>query len=110
VLAQVQPEDAICFAGTGAEVFLYYMQKEKHVPWSALPNVHYSRGARCFGSAPEGVAKTGSAYQRAWLLKTDASPQQFAWISQLLTQRFGPASAHGSFGCPAGKITVELMP
>ncbi|HYX53775.1 MAG TPA: hypothetical protein VE783_10025, partial [Candidatus Limnocylindrales bacterium] len=110
VLAHFQPEDAICFAGTGAEPFLYYMREEKHMPWGALPNVHYSQGARCFGAAPENVAKASSPYRRAWLLKTDATREQYAWISRLLSARFGPASSQGSFGCPPGKIGVELLP
>jgi hypothetical protein len=86
------------------------MRELTHMLWSALPNVYYSNGARCFGSAPENVAHAGSPYQRAWLLKTDSSPAQYAWISQLLTSRFGPVSEQGSFGCPTGKIRVELLP
>ena len=109
VVAKARAEDAICFAGTGAEVFLYYMQREQHVPWSELPNVRYSQGARCLGNAPEKLAGSGSPYQRVWLLKTDSSPEQYAWISQLLTARFGLGSPQGFFGCPAGKITVELL-
>ncbi|HVO61068.1 MAG TPA: glycosyltransferase family 39 protein [Terriglobales bacterium] len=110
VVATARATDAICFAGTGAEVFLYYMQREKHMPWSALPKPYYSRGARCFSNSPEDVAKADSPYHGAWLIKTDASPEQHRWISELLTSRFGSARPEGSFACPAGKITIELLP
>lgn len=110
VVANAHGDDAVCFAGTGAEIFLYYMQREKHMPWSALPSPHYSRGARCLGNSPEAIASAASPYQRAWLLKTDASPQQQQWLSRLLTARFSPALPKASFGCPAAKIAIELLP
>jgi uncharacterized membrane protein len=110
VLANTHSDDAICFAGTGAEVFLYYMQREQHTPWIRLPHVHYSRGSRCLGNSPEAVAQAGSPYRRAWLLKTDSSAEQYRWISQLLASRFGSLQSQPAFGCPVGKITVQLLP
>lgn len=109
VVARARPQDAICFAGNGAEVFLYYLQREKQMAWGSLPNVRYSQGARCLGDSPEKIAEATSGFRRAWLLKTDATEESYGRLLQLLTDRFGPPSAQGSFGCPGGKISVRLL-
>ncbi len=109
VVARAGPQDAICFAGNGAEVFLYYLQREKQMAWAELPNVRYRQGARCLGDSPEKIAEATSGFRRVWLLKTDASEESYRWIFELLTGRFGPPSAQGSFGCPGGRISVELL-
>jgi len=109
VVERARPQDAICFAGNGAEVFLYYLQREKQMAWGSLPNVRYSQGARCLGDSPQKIAEATSGFRRAWLLRTDATEESYSWIFELLTARFGPPSFQGSFGCPSGKIKVQLL-
>ncbi len=109
VLANERPGDAVCFSGNGAAPFLYYMQRERRLDWRTLPNERYSHGVRCLGDFPEKVAQANSGYRRAWLLSTDGGEQQYEWILKLLIPRFGPPAPLGSFACPPGKISVNLL-
>lgn len=109
VLANAHAGDAFCFSGNGAEVFLYYMQRERQVPWSKLPSAYYSHGVRCLEQPPEEIAKPGSGYTRVWLLKTDSTEEQYQWISGLLKPSYGTPKSLGTFPSPPGRIEVTLL-
>ncbi len=109
VLSKVQPDDAICFSGNGAEVFLYYMQREQQIPWSKLPTSYYSQGIRCLGETPEQLAQASGENRRVWLFKTDGTEEQYQRILGLLIPHFGPPAAQGSFSSPPGRIVVYLL-
>ena len=107
VLVNEIPGDAVCFTGNGVEPFLYYLQRNTKMGWSALPVVQNVQWINCVNYVPGTVSEQHTDYSRVWLITTDATSQQKDWINKTFVPRYGRPVQRKLF---PGPITIELLP